>query len=575
MNNSFNRLTDVILSKRNVHDRGITFIKEENIEHFVSYHDLLDSALSITGYLQQVGIKPGDEVVLQTEDVEQFVYAYWACILGGFVPVPLSIGVNKDQRLKLLNVWEYLNNPFLLTNEKNTQRLVRFAQKYSVTQQFKPILETKIIIEQAVEQGSPGSVYTPEVDDVAMIQFSSGSTGRPKGVALTHLNVMTNIKDIISVGRNKWADDRFVSWLPMTHDFGLIALHLFPLTANANHMIMPTQMFIMSPLLWLRKASEYKATCLASPNFGYQYLLKYLQASRLNQSKLDLSSVRYIFNSAEQISPQLARLFVEALEPYNLKRNVIVPAYGLAEASVAVTVCELFQPMKTYAISRDQLDIGSEIQEVQQGGLELVDLGKSLPSVSIRVCDDQDNDLGEDRIGHIQMRGKNVTKGYYNSPERNEQLFTHDGYLRTGDIGFIKEGSLVITGRKKDLVIINGQNLYPYDIERVAEEVEGLELNTFACTSVYNDQLGEEEVIGFLLHRGDLKDIVQLAQKVQKHIKEQMGVLLKQFIPVKNIPRTTSGKIQRYQLAKDYVQGVYDQQIQEFNKLCMHESTTL
>lgn len=567
MLDTFNRLTDVLLSKHNVYERGITFYLDENEEKFVSYHHLLQSSLSITGYLQRVGVKPGDEVVLQTEDVEQFVYCYWACILGGFVPVPLSIGMNREQRLKMLNVWEYLNNPYLLTNEKNIQRLIRFSQKYAVTVKFESILQTKIMIEQAIENGSPGSVYSPDPDELAMIQFSSGSTGKPKGVSLTHRNLIHNITDIIKIDSNYWANDRFISWLPLTHDFGLIAMHLFPLTANANHMIIPTQHFIMSPLLWIRKASEYKATCLASPNFGYQYFLKFFQSTRLNKKQLDLSSVKYIFNSAEQISPHLSRLFVKALEPYHLRSTAIVPAYGLAEASVAVTVCELDQALKTYSISRNHLDIGAEVQDVQHSdGLELVDLGTPLPAVSIRICDDQDYDLGENRIGHVQMKGLNVTNGYYNNPERNKSLFTHDGYLRTGDIGFIRDGRLVITGRKKDLIIMNGQNLYPYDIERIAEEVEGVELNTFACTGIYNEELGQEEVIGFLLHRGDLKEGRTLSQKVKKHVKEQMGVQIKEIIPVKSIPRTTSGKVQRYQLANDYRQGMYDENVQQFRQ---------
>ncbi len=542
-------------------DKGIIFIEDSKNDVFMTYEELYIKALGILGFLQTKGVKPGDEIVLQILDNGSFVCAFWACILGGVIPVPIPIGNNDEHRLRVVKVWNILNNPYLITEASLQSQLG--DQENMKARAF--------LVEEAGKAGNPGKIYTPEPSDIAFIQFSSGSTGDPKGVVLTHENLLTNINAILK-GLQVVPEDSTLSWMPLTHDLGLVGFHLSSLAGEINQYIMPTSLFIRHPVLWIKKANDCKISVLASPNFGYKHFLSSFKPEIA--ADWELSHVRLILNGAEPISSELCYLFLATMSGYNLKRNVVLPVFGLAEASLAVSLPPVGEEFETLSLKRESVSLGQKaIQDNSfTEAVKFVDLGYPVQDCFVRICD-QDNIVLEDStIGAIQIKGRNVTKGYYNNPEATAAVFTQDGWLDTGDIGFMRNGRLIVIGRKKDIIFVNGQNYYPYDIEKVAEGIAAIESGKFAACGI-QDEISKTEEIGlFVLFNGKIEDFVHIAIALKTNINKLMGLDIKNVIPVENMPLTTSGKVQRYKLAENFKQGMYADIVDRLNSIAMERS---
>lgn len=547
------------LLENNLDDRkrGITFIGVKNDQH-ITYSELYQKSLNISGYLQKKGLKPGDEVLIQTNNVNIFTFMFWACIFGGFIPVPLTAGNTSEHKTKLLKVWKKLNNPYLFIDQMSKRTLNGLSDSQNDVKAIDHIMRNTINYEEADNFKEPGKKNFAAPEDIAFIQFSSGSTGDPKGVILTHENVLTNLEGIVDADPCRFENDQFFSWMPLTHDLGLIGFHLVPLAAKINHYLMPTNMFIRSPFVWLKKAQQYQATILSSPNFGYKYFLDRFKQE--DKEGLDLSCIRKIVNGAEPISYDLSKQFLETLQPYDLKQDVMVPSYGMAEASVGITFPVGHSGLFPIYVDRSSLTGNSYINEFSFPNRKtavFVNLGKAIKGTMVRICDEDGYDLGQNKIGKVQIKGKNVTSAYYNDQEKTDKAITKDGWLITGDLGFLKNDELIITGREKDVIFVNGQNYYLHDIERVAENTEGIELGKIAVCGSFNEKLEKEEVVAFVLHRGSLEEFALLASQLKKHISRELAINIASVLPVKYIPKTTSGKIRRFVLAQQYEDGEF------------------
>ncbi len=402
---------------------------------------------------------------------------------------------------------------------------------------------------------------------MAFIQFSSGSTREPKGVVLTHANILANARGASEVcGFNE--RDVSLSWMPLTHDMGLIGFHLVMFFNRVRAHLMPTELFIRRPLLWLELASRVRASILSSPNFGYKHYLKVLGERPVDG--LDLSSVRLIFNGAEPISVELCNRFLERMAPARLSRTAMYPVYGLAEASLAVSFPPPGEPLRTLVADRHHLAVGEPIRLLPAGaraGIELVSEGKAIPYCSVRIVDDTDRALPQGHVGHVQISGLNVTQGYYADPGANAEAFSADGWLRTGDLAVVHQGDLYITGRAKEIIFVNGQNYYPHDLESIVQRIEGLELGKVVAAGVRAPGEDVEQLVLFVLHRGELEAFVPLAAAAARVLNEQTGLELAAAVPVKRIPKTTSGKIQRHLLEEDYLNGAFAAQLSELAAL--------
>ena len=564
-------LTDLLAAARG-RDRHIRFIDGEHDEITVTLSQLWDRAVALLGALQSRGMRQGDELVIFSQSNESVVVAFWAAILGGIVPVPVAVGISDEHRHKLFRILAQLQRATLFTEPDLLERLLKFAKEQGL-QDTESFLESKTALNSDVEPGADGELHAASADDIAFIQYSSGSTSDPKGVCLTHRNVCTNVR-AITEGLDWNEDDQSLSWMPLTHDMGLIGFHLTTMFAGMNIAIMDTNTFVRRPLLWMIKAAELRATQLCSPNFGYKHFLKLFERKGLPD--LDLSCVKLIVNGAEPISYSLCEEFLAAMAPYGLKRSTMFPVYGLAEATVGVSASDVGSEYSRIIVHRHSLRIGEPYKTAELGdedAVSFIKVGRAIRDVEIRIADDADKPLSEGRVGNILLRGGSVTQRIYGDPAATQSLFTTDGWLITGDCGVFVDGELVITGRSKDIIIVNGQNYYPHDIEEIAAEVEGLDLGKVVVAGTKTHASQTEELLVFALYKRDLDTFRLMADKVRVRIGEQTGLEVDHIIPVKKIPKTTSGKVQRAVLLNAYLDGEFDSVIEQMAPRVSDEPT--
>jgi len=559
-------LVDILEGNRGA-DRSVTYVEGENNERRVSYKDVHARALGILHHLQAAGARRGDKMIIFLNNNEQFMDGFWAAICGGIVPVPLAVGISDEHRHKLLRVARKLGNPLLYTDAKNLERLGLLAAQVGESELFAQLKARVFLVESITDISKAGKLERPSQSDLAFIQFSSGSTSEPKGVMLTHGNLVANIQGATDVG--KYNDqDVSLSWMPLTHDMGLIGFFLMQFANRVHVNLMPTELFVRRPLLWLQTAAKKRVTITCSPNFGYRHFLKVLGERRLENT--DLSSIRSIYNGAEPISVSLCNEFLNTLAYTGLKRHAMYPVYGLAEACLAVTFPRLGADLRWIRANRHRLRVGSPIElnpPEARDALEVMCVGHIVPNTELLIADDARAALADETVGHILIRGPSVTRGYYGDPEATAAAIDADGWVDTGDLGVIHEAALYIVGRAKEIIFVNGQNYYPYDLENIAQRAPGLDLNKVVAAGVATPGSQGEELVLFVLHRGSTAEFVPTANAVSRLINEHTGLEVAQVIPTKRIPKTTSGKVQRHLLEQAYLDGEFDAELGELKAL--------
>jgi len=563
---NFKTLFDVLESNRSV-DRAVTYVEGESSERRVKYGDVYSRALGILYHLQAMGAQRGDPMIIFLSSNEQFLDGFWAAVCGGITPVPLAVGISDEHRHKLLRVARKLGKPLLYTDSKNLERLQALAVQVGESALFDALKSRAFLVESITDISRAGKLYRPAPEDLAFIQFSSGSTAEPKGVMLTHANLMANTQGATAVGQFN-DEDVTLSWMPLTHDMGLIGFYLMQFANRVHIHLMPTELFVRRPLLWLQVAAKKRVTITCSPNFGFRHFLKVLGDRRLEG--VDLSAVRLIFNGAEPISVDLCNEFMSKLAYTGLKRQTMYPVYGLAEASLAVTFPELGSDYRWVRANRHKLGQGTpiELNPVDaRDTLELMCVGRAVPNTELRIASLAREALPEGNVGHILIRGASVTRGYFADPEATALAVGADGWVDTGDLGFLHEGSLYIAGRSKEIIFVNGQNYYPYDLENIAQRAPGLDLNKLVAAGVAKPGAQGEELVVFVLHRGTMPEFLSTAAAVSRLINEHTGLEVAQVIPTKRIPKTTSGKVQRHLLEQGYIDGEFDAELAELKVL--------
>jgi acyl-CoA synthetase (AMP-forming)/AMP-acid ligase II/aryl carrier-like protein len=564
---SYETLLDVLERNRDI-DRTICYLGAGGAERKLPYPELHDRALGILYHLQALGLRPGDRMILFLEDNEQFLDAFWAAIAGNIVPVPLSVGINDEHRRKLLRVARKLGRPWLYTSAKNLalletlahRELVRgdAAQRSADALLVDELESRSFLVDSLSDISRRGKIHAPKPDDLALIQFSSGSTMEPKGVMLSHRNLVANTRDVLEVGA--FTDrDVSLSWMPLTHDMGLIGFFIMQFAARASINLIPTELFARRPLLWLETASRKRASITCSPNFGFRHCLKVLGERRLED--VDLSALRLIYNGAEPISVALCNEFLDRLTYTGLRREAMYPVYGLAEATLAVTLPERETPFRSLRVNRHGLAAGSPVSLETQGTRDAVDLmsvGRPVPHTELCITDDHHRPLAAGVVGHVLIRGESVTRGYVGDPETTRSAIDADGWLDTGDLGVLCEGELYITGRSKEIILVNGQNYYPYDLENIAVRARGLELGKVVVGGLRRPGAASEDLVVFVLHRGTCAEFLPTALAVSSLLQEQTGLEVAAVVPVARIPKTTSGKVQRHHLMSSFENGEFD-----------------
>lgn len=530
-------------------DRQVIFIDGDDNQRAIPFARLRTRALGLLGAIARRGATAGDAVVLFVNDNERFLEMFWACVLGGLVPVPLSVGIGEEHRRKLFRVFGRFDRAWVYSDAKTLDRLDTFAAAQGLTDRYETLKARTWLTGTLDTAGAPGVPVARTPDDIAFIQYSSGSTSEPKGVVLTHRNLCANIASI-RVAAAFTDRDVALSWMPLSHDMGLIGFHLNMLACGATHAIMSTALFARRPLLWLSKATELKATVLCSPNFGYQHYLKQYEGKG-RPSGLDLSAVRLVFNGAEPVAADLCERFTRTMGAHGLGPRTMYPVYGLAEASLAVTFPKPGAPVEVQHLDRAAFRVGEPVRRIAPGepaAAAFVKLGQPVPGTQLRIAGDGGEPLPAGTLGHVQVRGDNVTRGYWRDEMATSAARTADGWLDTGDLGFLDGGDLVVAGRAKDVVFVNGQNYYPHDLEGIAATVPGLEINRVVAAGVRNPATGTEDLTFFLLTRGDPAGLAPIARELRRTIGQQTALEIGRIVPVTRVPKTTSGKLARHLL---------------------------
>ncbi|RJE90836.1 amino acid adenylation domain-containing protein [Paenibacillus sp. 1011MAR3C5] len=562
-------LTGVLLEHEQS-DAGILFC-ESGQERFLSYGHLLASAGRVLHVLHEHGLRAGDFAVMQTEENEPFLLLFWACVLGGIIPVPVTAARTDEGRKKLIQIWGQLESPRLLCDEELWSSIQSYALKQGEEEIASQLESGSISIAALLEaasdiNGQQAELHEAAETDIAFIQFTSGSTGDPKGVVLTHGNLLSNMRAIRS-GAQSTEKDSSLSWLPLTHDMGLIGFHLSPLLCGMNQLHLPTSTFVLHPMKWLELTHKHRVTCLSSPNFGYVHFLQHWKPE--GAAEWDLSCVRLIFNGAEPISAVHCRDFLEAMKPYGLNGNCIFPVYGLAEASLAVTFPGTEEMLNTVKLERKSLALGEPVRLSEpddHAAIEIVELGSPVQECEVRICKESGEPSEAGNVGLIHIRGRNVTPGYYKRPDVNEQIITPEGWLNTGDLGFMLNGRLYVTGRMKDVIFVNGQNVYPHDLEALISVLKGAEIGKTAITAVQDEMTKRDAIAVFIQYRGKMSGFLPLITGVKKLLNGSAGLEVAFVVPIRRIPKTTSGKIQRYVLAEALREGAFAEALAEISE---------
>ncbi len=533
-------------------DRGVGFVHSDRSITFLNFPELERKALALLAGLQEQNIGCGDKVILSLSRSEDILPVLWACFIGGIIPAllqpPVSFTEVNPAAEKIERVFHLLNSPRIITSGMLIERWK--SEK----------IPGGSYLDVSVLHGNPGQAIRASVgsSDIAFIQFSSGSTGEPKGIVLTHKNLLVNTFDI-SYRIDLAHTDITVNWMPLYHDMGLIGFHLTPMRAGMTQYFIDPVDFIKHPSLWPDIITLKRCTITASPNFGQMLMNRYL--SRRKDLKWDLSSVRILFNGAEPISVATMLRFLHEMEPYKMDPKCMFPVYGLAEATLAVTFPPIHQEAIVKRFHRNELLKGYAkecVPDLHKGVVELVDLGSPLPHVTVQITDDHHQELGEGRIGNILVRGESCCSGYFGNPSGNAGLF-HAEWMMTGDLGFIHQGSLFVTGRKKDIIFINGVNFYAHDLETVALKANPALEGKLVIAGVFDEKEGRDRLLVFLAANPG-EPAHSLCREVRACLSAAVGLSPDTFVLIRSadIPRTSSGKIQRYKMVDRYSRGGFE-----------------
>ncbi|MFI9411494.1 AMP-binding protein [Nocardia gamkensis] len=507
------------------------------------HDDLASAACRAAAGLAARGVRRGDRVLLCLPTSAEFVTAFFGALLLGAVPTaiatPGGFGAAEIFSDRFTRLVAYLDPTAVVSTPAVLTMLPVPASVAAI--------DASALHALARTPDAPAlTPHLPAPDDLAFIQATSGSTGAPKGVQVTHANLAANCEQIAraaAIGPG----DTWVGWLPLHHDMGLIGGFLTPLFRGIDAVLIPPNRFLRHPADWLRAVHRHRGTLTAAPNFAYGYA-----AARITDSELDgvdLSAWRFLFCGAEPIHPPTVRRFVDRFGAWGLPPDALIPCYGLAEASLAVTVSDPRAPIAFDSVSRRGLadhGIAVDVPAGDGDALDIVDCGAPVAGTEVRVVGEDGTPCGADLVGRVQFRGPSTTPGYFRLPEATAATRV-EGWWDTGDIGYLRDGRLRITGRRKDLIIIRGANYLPTDFEIAAEQVPGVRPGGVVAVGRTEPGGGSEELHLIVESAVARAEFDALARAVRAAVSKRTGVLAAgvRIVAPRSIPKTTSGKVQR------------------------------
>lgn len=517
------------------------------------YATLREQALALAPRLLATGARPGDSVGLIADTEADFVRAFFACQYAGLVPAPLPLPAPLGGREA------YVEQIARMLGSAHARLLIGPAGMKDWVAEIAARTPLNFAGGLADLPDSAGAAL-PEIlpDNTCYLQFSSGSTRFPTGVLVTHRALMANAVAITRDGLQVRPGDRAVSWLPLYHDMGLIGFLLSPMTSQMSVDLLPTGAFVRRPLLWLDLITKNGGTISYSPTFGFELCARRAEVASIEH--LDLKNWRSAGLGGDMIRTGPLKAFAERFAAVGFSDSAYVASYGMAEATLALSMAPLGGGLKTERLDVERLERENLAVTTDDASRarDFARNGPALPGHELEVRDENGAVLPERGVGRIYARGPSLMREYFEQPDETARVLSADGWLDTGDLGFLIEGEIVITGRGKDLIILNGRNIWPQDLEWTAEaEVEGLRSGDVAAFSVPGD--GEETVVVLVQARGgDVDTRAALVEKITGVLRLRHQVEAQvQLVGAHALPQTSSGKLSRSKAKAAYLAGAY------------------
>ena len=542
--NGFTSLADA-LTYAAQGDTGYNFYGHSGeLQHVLSYRQLLADAQSLARRLAGLGCPRGARVGIVAETDPMFHRFFFACQFAGLIPVAvpagIQLGAHKAYVGQIRRMLESCGASIAIAPESHAELLAEVAQSLKLVMSGTPE-DFEALPEAAIElQPSQGS-------EIAYLQYTSGSTRFPRGVEITQETALANLREIAISGISLNRDDRVVSWLPFYHDMGMIGFILVPLIGQLSADYLASRTFAMRPRLWLKLLSDNRGTISSSPTFGYALCARRLRPS--DYERYDLSNWRAACVGAEQIKPEPLRVFAETLAPCGFNPKAFTACYGMAETVLAVSFAPLNQGLQVDFVDSELMATKGAAVEVSpdhENASGYVDCGRVLPGFEFAIRDTNGNDLPDRQCGEIYLRGASVMSGYFCDEEASRSVLSEDGWLDTGDIGYRVGSHLVITARSKDVIIIKGRNIWPHDMESVAEKLEEVRLGGVAAFAVPQDDGEDQAVLVVETRDRDPESREELIHSIWALMHENFGInVLIDLVKPGTLPRTSSGKLSR------------------------------
>lgn len=529
------------------------------LESVLTYADLREKSRSMALRLSGLGLTRGSRVGVIAATSPDFLIFFYGCQYAGLIPVPLPISTNLGGRQAYV---ERLRAMLLAADVSSAVAgpdMIEMLREAAVGVNVR-LVGTPADFWDLSE--SKGDLQPLGKDDPAYIQYSSGSTSMPRGVMVTQRGITSNALGIARHGLALEAGDRCASWLPLYHDMGLVGFSITPMLGQFSADYLPTSAFTKRPLLWLQIISDHGATISFAPTMGYDLCVR--RAAKAQGSDYDLSRWRVAGVGAEMIRHDVLEKFAANFAAFGFDRRAYLPSYGLAESTLAVSFAPLGRGVTTDRIDRRACEVLHQALPVTTLGTNgsakktrtMVVCGRPLPDHEVSIRDASDRVLPDRAIGRIYVKGPSLMEGYFQDPVSTRSALTDDGWLDTGDLGYLTDGELVITGRQKDLIICNGRNIWPHDLEWTLEQLPNLRTGGVAAFSVEDDVQGERVVIVAECRLTDEAAREVLVRDMKGASRTLAGVdpevLL---VPVRSLIFTSSGKLSRAAVKSSYLSG--------------------
>lgn len=515
----------------------------------ITYADLVHGSARYARSYAREGLQPGEVVILILQHGEDLIYSYWGAILYGAIPAIMPFLTEKlapERYHADLSMLVGITKPVAIVTYPEFEQDIRGAIPAESS------VRTLMLTSQAEAAADPDFGWFPGLqrtaEDIAILQHSSGTTGLQKGVALSHRAVLNQLNTYTKTLRLNPAEDIIVSWLPLYHDMGLIACFLMPVLMGVPLVLMSPFDWVRAPFRLFQSVTRYKGTLSWLPNFAYNFCAQKVRERDLEG--VDLSTWRVITNCSEPVKAESHQAFYERFKKYGLRETTLQCSYAMAENVFAVTQT----PADTLPVT-DELDRDAYMSErvarapvADRPSLKMLSSGRALPNVRIRILDEKGADLPDKTIGEIALQSDCMLTGYYNRPDATEKAFIEGGWYLTGDYGYTLNGEIFVAGRKKDMIIVGGKNVYPQDLETLAYEVPGIHAGRAVAFGIYDEKAGTEEVV--IIAEVDVEgedERQKIADALRQHITKNSAVALRHAYIVGRqwILKTSSGKTAR------------------------------